>query len=126
ARADVPDQVAAAFLGRQVKYGPEYIIPAPFDPRLITHVPMAVAKAAMDSGVARRPIVDMERYGAQLSARLDPVAGWLHSIFAQVRHAPRRIVFAEGEQPQVAPAANPFHNPPLAPPIPIRPPAPIP
>src|SRR5215467_3227336 len=75
ARAEVPDQVAAAFLGRQVTYGPDYIIPAPFDPRLITHVPPAVAKAAMDTGVARRPIVDMERYVAQLSGRLDPVAG---------------------------------------------------
>jgi malate dehydrogenase (oxaloacetate-decarboxylating)(NADP+) len=117
AREDVPDQVAAAFLGRQVKYGPEYIIPAPFDPRLITHVPMAVARAAMDSGVARRPIVDMERYGAQLSGRLDPVAGWLHSIFAQVRHSPKRIVFAEGEQPPVARAANAFHNSGLGRPI---------
>src|SRR5262252_7249385 len=110
AREDVPDRVAAAFLGRQVKYGPDYIIPAPFDPRLITHVPPAVAKAAMDTGVARRPIVDMERYVAQLSGRLDPVAGWLHSIFAQVRNAPKRIVFAEGEQPQIARAANAFHN----------------
>src|SRR6516164_9348593 len=125
AREDVPDEVAAAFLGRQVKYGPDYIIPAPFDPRLITHVPLAVAKAAMDSGVARRPIVDMERYGAQLSARLDPVAGWLHSIFAQVRHAPRRIVFAEGEQPQVARAANAFYNSGLGRPILIGRGAPI-
>ena len=125
AREDVPDQVAAAFLGRQVRYGPDYIIPAPFDPRLITHVPLAVAKAAMDSGVARRPIVDMERYGAQLSARLDPVAGWLHSIFAQVRHAPRRIVFAEGEQPQVARAANAFYNAGLGRPILIGRGAPI-
>jgi malate dehydrogenase (oxaloacetate-decarboxylating)(NADP+) len=110
ARADVPDQVAAAFMGRQVKYGPDYIIPAPFDPRLITHVPPAVARAAMDTGVARRPIVDMEAYAARLSGRLDPVAGWLHSIFGQVRNSPRRIVFAEGEQPQVARAANAFHN----------------
>ena len=67
AREDVPDQVAAAFLGRQVKYGPDYIIPAPFDPRLITHVPPAVAKAAMETGVARRPIVDMDGYAARLS-----------------------------------------------------------
>jgi malate dehydrogenase (oxaloacetate-decarboxylating)(NADP+) len=110
AQEDVPDQVAAAFLGRQVKYGPDYIIPAPFDPRLITHVPPAVAKAAMDTGVARRPIVDMEAYIGRLSARLDPVAGWLNSIFAQVRAAPKRIVFAEGEQPQIARAANAFHN----------------
>jgi malate dehydrogenase (oxaloacetate-decarboxylating)(NADP+) len=117
ARADVPDQVAAAFLGRQVTYGPEYIIPAPFDPRLISCVPPAVAKAAMDTGVARRPIVDMERYVAHLSGRLDPVAGWLHSIFAQVRNAPKRIVFAEGEQPQIARAANAFLNAGLGRPI---------
>ncbi|HJZ45275.1 MAG TPA: NADP-dependent malic enzyme [Hyphomicrobiaceae bacterium] len=125
ARADVPDQVAAAFMGRQVKYGPDYIIPAPFDPRLITHVPPAVAKAAMDTGVARRPIVDMEGYSARLSARLDPVAGWLHSIFGQVRNAPKRIVFAEGEQPQVARAANAFHNAGLGHPILIGRGAPI-
>jgi malate dehydrogenase (oxaloacetate-decarboxylating)(NADP+) len=117
AQEDVPDQVAAAFLGRQVKYGPDYIIPAPFDPRLITHVPPAVAKAAMDTGVARRPIVDMEAYVGRLSARLDPVAGWLNSIFAQVRAAPKRIVFAEGEQPQIARAANAFHNAGLGRPI---------
>jgi malate dehydrogenase (oxaloacetate-decarboxylating)(NADP+) len=110
AREDVPDQVAAAFLGRQVKYGPDYIIPAPFDPRLIVRVPPAVAKAAMETGVARRPIVDMEGYVAQLSGRLDPVAGWLASIIAQVRNAPKRIIFAEGEQPQIARAANAFHN----------------
>ena len=79
ARAEVPDQVAAAFLGRQVTFGPDYIIPAPFDPRLIVNVPPAVAKAAMDTGVARKPIVDMEAYVAQLAGRLDPVAGWLHS-----------------------------------------------
>jgi malate dehydrogenase (oxaloacetate-decarboxylating)(NADP+) len=125
AREDVPDQVAAAFMGRQVKYGPEYIIPAPFDPRLITHVPPAVAKAAMDTGVARRPIVDMEAYAARLSGRLDPVAGWLHSIFGQVRNQPKRIVFAEGEQPQVARAANAFHNAGLGRPILIGRGAPI-
>ena len=125
AREDVPDQVAAAFLGRQVKYGPDYIIPAPFDPRLISHVSPAVAKAAMESGVARRPIVDMEGYVAQLSGRLDPVAGWLHSIFSQVRHAPKRIVFAEGEQPQIARAANAFHNAGLGRPILIGRHAPI-
>jgi len=110
AREDVPDQVAAAFLGRLVTYGPDYIIPAPFDPRLITHVPPAVAKAAMETGVARKPIVDMEGYVGQLSARLDPVAGWLGSILSQVRNSPKRIIFAEGEQPPIARAANSFHN----------------
>jgi malate dehydrogenase (oxaloacetate-decarboxylating)(NADP+) len=117
AREDVPDQVAAAFLGLQAKYGPEYIIPAPFDPRLISKIPLAVAKAAMETGVARRPIVDLDGYIAQLSGRLDPVAGWLHSIFAQVRNAPKRIVFAEGEQPQIARAANSFYNAGLGAPI---------
>jgi malate dehydrogenase (oxaloacetate-decarboxylating)(NADP+) len=107
AKLEVPDQVASAY-GRHVQYGPEYIIPAPFDPRLITHVPPAVAKAAMESGVARRPIVDMDAYVALLSGRLDPVAGWLQSIFDRVRNEPKRIVFAEGEQPQVARAANAF------------------
>jgi malate dehydrogenase (oxaloacetate-decarboxylating)(NADP+) len=101
AREDVPDRVAVAFMGRQVKYGPEYIIPAPFDPRLIKRVPLAVAKAAMETGVARRPIVDMEAYAA-------PVAGWLANIIAQVRSSPKRIIFAEGEQPQIARAANSF------------------
>jgi malate dehydrogenase (oxaloacetate-decarboxylating)(NADP+) len=125
AREDVPDQVAAAFLGLQVKYGPDYIIPAPFDPRLISRVSPAVAKAAMESGVARKPIVDMEGYVAQLSGRLDPVAGWLNSIFSQVRHAPKRIVFAEGEQPQIARAANAFHNAGLGRPILIGRHAPI-
>jgi malate dehydrogenase (oxaloacetate-decarboxylating)(NADP+) len=125
ARQEVPDQVAAAFHGRQVRYGPDYIIPAPFDPRLITHVPPAVARAAMDSGVARRPIVDLDGYVARLSGRLDPVAGWLHSIFAQVRESPKRIIFAEGEQPQVARAATAFHNMDLGRPILIGREAPI-
>jgi malate dehydrogenase (oxaloacetate-decarboxylating)(NADP+) len=110
AQEDVPDQVAAAFLGRQVTYGPDYIIPAPFDPRLITHVPPAVAKAAMATGVARKPIVDMDGYVARLGARLDPVAGWLGNILSQVRNSPKRVIFAEGEQPQIARAANSFLN----------------
>ena len=124
ARQEVPDQVAAAY-GRSVKYGPDYIIPAPFDPRLITHVPPAVAKAAMDSGVARRPIVDMERYRGRLSGRLDPLAGWLHGIFTQVRNRPKRIIFAEGEQPQVARAANVFLTSGLGKPVLIGREAPI-
>src|SRR5258708_19379799 len=72
AREDVPDEVAAAY-GIRPKYGPEYIIPVPFDPRLISFVPPAVAAAAMDSGVARRPIVDMDAYRAQLRSRRHPV-----------------------------------------------------
>jgi malate dehydrogenase (oxaloacetate-decarboxylating)(NADP+) len=116
AKLEVPDQVAAAY-GRQVRYGPGYIIPAPFDPRLITHVPPAVAAAAMESGVARRPIVDMDAYVARLSGRLDPVAGWLHTVFDRVKNEPKRIIFAEGEQPQVARAANSFLNAGLGTPV---------
>jgi malate dehydrogenase (oxaloacetate-decarboxylating)(NADP+) len=116
AKLDVPDQVASAY-GRQVRFGPDYIIPAPFDPRLITHVPPAVAKAAMESGVARKPITDMAAYVAQLSGRLDPVAGWLQTIFDRVKNEPKRIVFAEGEQPQVARAANAFLNAGLGKPV---------
>jgi malate dehydrogenase (oxaloacetate-decarboxylating)(NADP+) len=108
AREDVPDVVTAAFLGRRPTFGPEYIIPAPFDPRLISRVSPAVALAAMDSGVARRPIVDMDGYVARLTGRLDPVSGWLQSIYEQVRAAPKRIVFAEGEDPAAIRAANSF------------------
>jgi malate dehydrogenase (oxaloacetate-decarboxylating)(NADP+) len=108
ARAEVPDQVAASFHGRRPTFGPDYIIPAPFDPRLITHIPPAVAKAAMDTDVARKPIVDMDAYVARLSGRLDPVAGWLQSTFEAVRRNPKRIVFAEGEEPAVIRAANTY------------------
>ena len=76
AREDVPDEVAAAY-GARPKYGPDYIIPVPFDPRLISSIPPAVAQAAMDTNVARRPIVDMEAYQQQLRSRLDPIAGVL-------------------------------------------------
>jgi len=108
ARQEVPDDVATAYHGRRPKFGPEYIIPAPFDPRLMTQVPAAVATAAMETGVARRPIVDMETYGAKLTARLDPVAGWLHTTFEKVRQNPKRVVFAEGEDEAVIRGANQF------------------
>lgn len=110
AREDVPDEVAAAYQGSRPRFGREYIIPVPFDPRLIHTVPMAVAKAAMDTGVARRPIVDMRAYKAQLSARRDPVAGTLNRIFERVRKFPKRVVFAEGEEEQVIRAALSFVN----------------
>ena len=108
ARAEVPDQVSAAFFGRRPTFGPEYIIPAPFDPRLIVNVPVAVAKAAMDTGVARKPIVDMEAYVARLEGRLDPMAGWLQSTFSAVRSDPKRMVFAEAEEPAVIRAAHTY------------------
>ena len=110
ARAEVPDQVAAAFHGRRPTFGPDYIIPAPFDPRLITHIPPAVAQAAMDSDVARKPIVDMAAYVARLSGRLDPVAGWLQSTFDKVRSEPKRVVFAEGEDAGVIRAASNYFS----------------
>ena len=74
AREDVPDEVDRAYSGRRLRYGPEYVVPVPFDPRLISRVSPAVAKAAMDSGVARRPILDMELYARELTKRLDATA----------------------------------------------------
>jgi malate dehydrogenase (oxaloacetate-decarboxylating)(NADP+) len=108
ARQDVPDEVDAAYSGRRLRFGPEYIIPVPFDPRLISHVPPAVARAAMDSGVARRPIIDMDSYVHSLKGRLDPSAGSLHMIFDRVQHNPKRVVFAEGEEEKVIRAAIAF------------------
>ncbi|MDH3579691.1 MAG: NADP-dependent malic enzyme [Hyphomicrobiales bacterium] len=117
ARADVPDSVAMAYQGKRPRYGSDYIIPAPFDPRLISYVPPAVAKAAMDSGVARRPIANMDGYVARLKARLDPAAGILETIFTKVRQNPKRVVFAEGEEEQVIRAANSFLDEGLGQPI---------
>ena len=110
AREDVPDEVAAAYQGARPRFGREYIIPVPFDPRLITVIPAAVARAAMETGVARRPIVDVPAYQAQLSARRDPVAGALQRIVERVRRFPKRVVFAEGEEEQVIRAAMSFVN----------------
>ena len=105
AREDVPDEVADAYQGARLRYGPEYLIPVPFDPRLIAAIPPAVAKAAMRTGVATLPIDDMEEYKARLSARLDPTADTLHMIFREVRANPRRVVFAEGEEEKAIRAA---------------------
>lgn len=105
AREDVPEEVCAAYSGRKLKYGPDYIIPAPFDPRLITTVPLAVARAAMDSGVARKPIQDFKAYRMELASRLDPTANSLTSIFDKVRANPQRIIFAEGEEEKTIRAA---------------------
>src|SRR5271166_5087173 len=110
AREDVPDEVAAAYSGERLTYGPDYIIPAPFDPRLIWAVPSAVAKAAMDSGVARKPILDMGAYKRTLRARLDPTAAGLEQIFERVRAAPKRVVFAEGEEEKTIRAALLFRE----------------
>ncbi|MFC3053719.1 NADP-dependent malic enzyme [Kordiimonas pumila] len=111
AREDVPDEVAAAYGGDQPHYGPDYIIPAPFDPRLISRLPPAVAQAAMDTGVARKPIADMEAYAVALSSRLDPSASMLSSIFEDLkRRAPKRVVFAEAEEEKVLRAAVGFKS----------------
>ncbi|MEZ5805250.1 MAG: NADP-dependent malic enzyme [Rhizobiaceae bacterium] len=110
ARMDVPDDVAAAYQGNRPKFGPNYIIPVPFDPRLISAVPVAVAKAAMDTGVARRTIPDLGKYAQQLSARRDPIASTLARIYDRVRRQPKRTVFAEGEEEQVMRAAVSYVN----------------
>ncbi len=117
AREDVPDEVAAAYRGARPSYGPNYIIPVPFDPRLISRVSSAVAEAAIRSGVARRPIADMDAYRNQLSARLDPSASLFQTITASVRANPKRVVFAEGEEESVIRAAWSFQNSGLGHPI---------
>ncbi|MEP9397745.1 NADP-dependent malic enzyme [Mesorhizobium sp. KR2-14] len=110
ARQDVPDDVAAAYQGNRPKFGPNYIIPVPFDPRLISAIPVAVAKAAMGTGVARRPILDLDKYAQELSARRDPIASTLQRIYDRVRRQPKRIVFAEGEEEQMMRAAVSYVN----------------
>ena len=110
AREDVPDEVAAAYRGSRPVYGPDYIIPVPFDPRLISHVSRAVAEAAIKTGVARRGIKDLDHYSYQLSARLDPSASLFQTITAAVRAKPKRVVFAEGEDEAVIRAAFAFQN----------------
>lgn len=105
AREDVPEEVSAAYSGREMKYGRDYIIPSPFDPRLITRIPIAVAKAAMATGVARKPISDFEAYKRELSGRMDPTANSLTQIFDKVRANPKRIIFAEGEEEKTIRAA---------------------
>lgn len=110
AREDVPDEVAAAYSGRKLKYGPNYIIPVPFDPRLIAAVPPAVATAAIQSGVAQKPISDMNAYRTELSARLDPTVASLQVIAAEVARKPKRMVFAEGEEERAIRAAIAYRN----------------
>ncbi|MDF1767626.1 NADP-dependent malic enzyme [Maricaulis sp.] len=110
AKEDVPDEVAAAYHGARPTFGRNYIIPSPFDPRLISYVPPYVAQAAMDTGVARKPIPDMAAYRASLARRLDPTAALLQRIQGAVMGHGRRIVFAEGEEPSVIRAAYAFQN----------------
>ncbi|TJZ93521.1 NADP-dependent malic enzyme [Paracoccus gahaiensis] len=104
AREDVPDEVAIAY-GRKLQFGRDYIIPTPFDPRLIHVIPPAVAKAGMDTGVARRPIIDMEGYVQTLKNRMDPTAAILQGLHARARSKQARMIFAEGDDPRVLRAA---------------------
>ena len=110
ARQDVPEEVAAAYHGNRPKYGKDYIIPAPFDPRLISEIPPYVAKAAMDTGQARKPIEDMDAYKKSLARRQDPTAAILQGISATVVENPKTIIFAEGEEPAVIRAAQSFQQ----------------
>ncbi|GGB68722.1 NADP-dependent malic enzyme [Henriciella pelagia] len=110
AREDVPDEVAAAYHGSRPQFGRDYIIPTPFDPRLISFVPPFVAQAAMDTGVARTPIRDMDEYRRMLARRLDPTASFVQGVQIAVREKQPRIVFAEGEEPSVVRAAYSFKN----------------
>ncbi len=104
AREDVPDEVAMAY-GRKLSFGRDYIIPTPFDPRLIYTIPPAVAKAGMDTGVARRPIIDLHGYELSLKSRMDPTASILQGVHARARAAQARMIFAEGDDPRVLRAA---------------------
>ncbi|MGE3290380.1 MAG: NADP-dependent malic enzyme [Geminicoccaceae bacterium] len=117
AREEVPDEVTAAYRGRRLRYGPDYLIPTPFDPRLISAVPLAVARAAMETGVARRPILHLERYRQELRSRLDPTASRMQLIIERVQAHPKRIVFAEGEEEKSISAAIAWRNQGLGMPI---------
>ena len=104
AREDVPDEVALAY-GKNLTFGRDYIIPTPFDPRLIHRVPPAVAQAGMNTGAARRPIIDMDAYELSLKSRMDPTASILRGINARARANQARMIFAEGDDPRVLRAA---------------------
>ncbi|MBK0326044.1 NADP-dependent malic enzyme [Rhodobacteraceae bacterium F11138] len=104
AREDVPDEVALAY-GENLSFGRDYIIPTPFDPRLIHRIPPAVARAGMDTGAARRPIIDMDAYELTLKARMDPTASILRGLNARARSAQARMIFAEGDDLRVLRAA---------------------
>ncbi len=117
AREEVPDEVTSVYGGRHLRYGPDYLIPTPFDPRLITHVPPAVAHAAELSGVAQKPIQSKPAYVHKLRSRLDPTASRMQQIIDRVRANPKRMVFAEGEEETSIRAAIAWHNNGLGTPI---------
>lgn len=105
ARQGATEEVSTAYSGKKLKYGPDYIIPVPFDPRLISEIPTAVAKAAMESGVAQKPIEDLAAYKRKLAARTDPIFNNLQGIFNQVRKQQRTVIFSEGEEERMIRAA---------------------
>lgn len=105
ARAHVPEEVSNAYSGRKLRYGADYIIPVPFDSRLITTVSSAVALAAIETGVARKPIADLEAYKAELGARLNPTYSRMSLVFEQAKINPKRVIFSEGEEEQIVRAA---------------------
>jgi malate dehydrogenase (oxaloacetate-decarboxylating)(NADP+) len=108
AREPVPEEVAAAYGGRAHSFGRDYIIPAPFDPRLMEVVASAVAEAAVQSGVAQRPIASMEAYRQKLRARLNPTVAVMSLAYENARQNPKRVLFAEGEEPNVLRVAIAF------------------
>ena len=117
AREPVPEEVAAAYGGQMHSFGRDYIIPAPFDPRLMEVVASAVAEAAVRSGVAQRPIEDLEAYRQELRARLNPTVSVLSLAYESVKANPKRVLFAEGEEPNVLRAAIAFREAGLGTPV---------
>lgn len=110
ARENVTDEVIKAYGGKEMKFGPRYIIPTPFDSRLISTIPVAVAKAAVESGVARKPITDWEKYKEQLQARRDPTVNSMSLIFERLKKNPKKVIFAEGEQPEIIQVASTWRD----------------
>ena len=110
AREDVPDEVNAAYYGKKLHYGKDYIIPAPFDPRLISQVSFAVAKAAIDTNVAQNKLKNLELYKSELRGRINPIASILEPIKAVIKSQNKKVVFAEGESENIIRAALSFYN----------------
>jgi malate dehydrogenase (oxaloacetate-decarboxylating)(NADP+) len=106
AKEDVPDSVRKAYAGEDIKFGREYVIPKPFDPRVLLHVAPAVAQAAMDSGVARRPIDDMDKYKERLEAMQGRSKQIMRTLINKAKACPKRIVFPEGEEEKILRAAQ--------------------
>ena len=110
AREPVPEEVSNAYSGRKMKYGPDYIIPVPFDPRLIHTIPVKVAEAAIKSGVARKELGSIDEYRNRLASHLNPAANNLNLIYGKIRNKPTTVVFAEGENIQVLGAAKEWQD----------------